>query len=146
LIIPAFVLAFWLATGLALAWLVSDFATMIGQGYGTDASRLILALYLGSTALLVWLCWRSHKKSAIRLINHKAVVRTGLLPLFNASAEIDLEQAEVALRETFLGRLFHYGTVSIVGPAGTRSQIRFVPNPQSFYQTLRGVVGGVSPA
>jgi hypothetical protein len=142
---PIFALAAWLVTGLEMAWLVEDLRNLSGITHSIIGPRLILAAYLGTTAVLVWLYWRSYRKSAIRLVDQKAVVRSGLFPLFNSSAEIDLRRAtEVSLRESWLGRLFNYGTVLILGPTGAPFRIRFVPNPQHFYQTLRSVVDGAS--
>ena len=91
--------------------------------------------FAGSAVLIGLLYWHSYRRSAIRLTNGKVTLQTG--PLFHGAGQIALDQAKlVAVQQSGLGRMFNYGTVSIVGSSGDRLRVRFVPNPKEFYGQL----------
>jgi hypothetical protein len=139
LIVPGLFLAGWLAMGLVFASIITSTFNIFGQAELTSAPGLIWRMFAGSSLLIGILYAHSYTRSAIRLTNLKAIVRTG--PLMSGAGEIELASAHtVTLREPFLGRLLNYGTVAIVGPEGTRLRLRFVPNPRVFCERVNGLI------
>ena len=125
--------------GLVFASVITNTFSIFGQGQITGAPKIIGEMFAGSSLLIGILYVHSYRRSAIRLTNRRASVRTG--PLLGRAGEIDLEQVHLAvLREPLLGRLLNYGTVSIVGPAGLQFRMRFVPKPNEFYDRLNDLL------
>ena len=76
------------------------------------------------------------KRTEYALTNRKLSFRTGWL--FTATGELPLENVEAVLvLEPFLGRLFGFGTVTVIGSAGTHFPLRWMPNFREFHFRLK---------
>jgi hypothetical protein len=139
LIAPACFLVAWLGMGFFFVSILNSAFGVFGQGQFTQAPRLMSGAFAGSAALIGLLYWHSYRRSAIRLTNGKVTLQTG--PLFHGAGHMALDRAKlVAVQQSALGRLFNYGTVSIVGSSGDRLRMRFIPNPKEFYGQLNGLM------
>jgi hypothetical protein len=139
LITPALFLVGWLAMGYFFVSVISSTFNIFGQAELSSAPGLIWKMFGGSSFFIGLLYVHSYTRSAIRLTNRKAIVRTG--PLMSGAGEVELATAHtVTLRESFLGRSLNYGTVVIVGPEGKRLRLRFVPNPRAFCERVNGLI------
>ena len=139
LIAPVCFLVAWLAMGLFFVSILNSSLGVFGQGQFTQAPRLMSGAFAGSAVLIGLLYWHSYRRSAIRLTNGKVTLQTG--PLFHGAGHMPLDRAKlVAVQQSALGRMFNYGTVSIIGSSGDRLRVRFIPNPKEFYGQLNELV------
>lgn len=135
LVVPACFLAAWVGMGFFFVSVLASTFGVFGQERFSEAPRVMAGMFAGSALLIGLLYWHSYRRSAVRLTNRKAVLQTG--PLFQGAGEMELDRAKLlAVRQSVLGRLLNYGTVSIVGSGGERFRLRFVPNPKEFYERM----------
>ncbi len=139
MLLPVLILTGWLLAGLAVASIIANALSTIGQDGLTLGPQTIAGAFTVSAVLIGLLYWNSYLRCGIRLTTQRAIVRTG--PLFNGAGEMDLSSAKlVAMNEPLLGRIFNYGTVSLIGSDGERLRLRFIPNPRDFYSRLNDLL------
>jgi hypothetical protein len=115
---------------------------VFGTVLGTQAP-VFLPLLLGFTTLpaviALGVAWLSHRRSEITLTTERLCWETGFL--FRATGELSLRQVEsMFLVEPLLGRVFGYGSVSVIGTGGTRFPLAYLPNPAAFHRQLQAAV------
>ncbi|HMJ89984.1 MAG TPA: PH domain-containing protein [Candidatus Acidoferrum sp.] len=92
----------------------------------------------GAVGLL--LAFIAFVKSEVVITDRRLRFATGVL--FRFSGELSLSKIEsVFVFEPVFGRLFGYGTVTVVGTGGTPFALRYVPRPHHFREQLKSAVG-----
>lgn len=69
--------------------------------------------------------------SEFAITNRRVVIKTGLIQ--RRTVELNIHQVEsVNIEQSILGRLFDYGTVTIVGSGGTKEVFAYIERPLEF--------------
>ena len=88
------------------------------------------AIYLFVSAYLYYLT------SEYGVTNKRVLIKTGWIS--RASLEIMLDKVEgVLVDQTIPGRLFNYGSITIIGTGGTKDTFPYIPNPLMFRRTVQ---------
>lgn len=88
------------------------------------------SIYLFLSAYLYYLT------SEYGVTNKRVLIKTGWIS--RASLEIMLDKVEgVLVDQTIPGRLFNYGSITIIGTGGTKDTFPYIPNPLEFRRTVQ---------
>ena len=94
-------------------------------------------IFIGLTGLLTLFIWPILVRMSweFAATNKKVIWKTGLIR--RNTDELRLDKVEsVQVQQGFLGRLFNYGTVQIVGTGGTSSSMGPVANPMDLRKAI----------
>ncbi len=113
---------------------------VVGSMVGSTAPIWILAIptipLLLLDVVLAVLVWIAFAKSEVVLTADKLSFQTGFI--LRRSAEIPLRNIEsIYLLEPILGRLLGYGSVYVIGTAGTPFALTYLANPKLLHAELQ---------
>ena len=131
---------------LAGLYALSVFSRMFVGLTGTAGTLGILwlpmLLPIAMGVILVFMVWLEAHGAEQVLTNRRLRFRTGWL--CRAVGELPLEKVEATLLvEPFLGQLFGYGTVVVIGTGGTRFVLAYLPKPHSFHMKLQQALDAI---
>jgi len=73
------------------------------------------------------------------ITNRRIVIKTGLIQ--RRTVELNIHQVEsVNVEQSIMGRLFDYGTVTIVGSGGTKEVFAYIERPLEFRRAYQQYV------
>jgi len=107
------------------------------MGGGTPDAETINPLYgiagivflIGLTLFLIAFVHR--RSSEFAVTNKRVIIKVGLVS--RRSVEILLAKVEaITVDQTLLGRIFGYGTITIIGTGGTHEPFQLISNPLEF--------------
>lgn len=96
-------------------------------------SILILLAYVSGVVTIVTAigALAQYMGSEYVITNKRILVKTGFIRRY--SVELLLRRIEgIQIKQSFLGRLFDYGTIVVIGTGGTRDPFHLVANPLNF--------------
>ncbi len=80
------------------------------------------------------------RTSEFVITNKRIVVKTGLIA--RDTVEMNLSRIEtVNVDQSFFGRIFNYGTITIVGTGGTKEEFHNIQDPITFRKRFQEYVG-----
>jgi uncharacterized membrane protein YdbT with pleckstrin-like domain len=90
--------------------------------------------------------WGAAKRNATEMAvtNRRVLIKTGMA----SRRTLDLMLAKVesiGVTETFMGRIFGYGSVVIHGTGGTPESFVMIAHPQEFRQSVQQQIGAPVP-
>ncbi|MGB8540475.1 MAG: PH domain-containing protein [Candidatus Acidiferrales bacterium] len=91
--------------------------------------------------------WGLAKRNATEMAvtNRRVLIKTGMAS--RRTLDLMLNKVEsIGVTETFLGRIFGYGSVLIHGTGGTPESFVMIAHPQQFRQSVQEQIGGRQPA
>jgi len=135
--LPALIMALGLVPVSFLYFTLTQFGRATGyMPLSTAAFGLTLILCLSPGLIVLGSVWLSYLKSEITLTTRRLAYQTGCLN--RVIGELPLENVEsIFVIEPFLGRLFGYGTIVVVGLGGTQYPLRFIGSPREFHVALQ---------
>ena len=102
-------------------------------GTGGGRGGLILAAIGGLGCLAAWI---RQSSSEFAVTSNRVIVKTGWLS--RKTIEINLSRIEsVTVDQDLFGRLFNYGTMTVVGTGGTREPFTMIDNPAGFRHAVQ---------
>ena len=106
---------------------------------------MLLGVVLLVIALIVF-AWGAAKRNATEMAvtNRRVLIKTGM----DSRRTLDLMLAKVesiGVTETFMGRIFGYGSVVIHGTGGTPESFVMIAHPQEFRQSVQQQIGAPVP-
>jgi uncharacterized membrane protein YdbT with pleckstrin-like domain len=109
------------------------------------SGMMLLGVVLLVIALIVF-AWGAAKRNATEMAvtNRRVLIKTGMA----SRRTLDLMLAKVesiGVTETFMGRIFGYGSVVIHGTGGTPESFVMIAHPQEFRQSVQQQIGGPLP-
>lgn len=91
---------------------------------------LVIAAYMGIRA------WILYTTSEYGVTNKRVIMKTGLIQ--RDAFEIFLPRIEgIKVWQSILGRLFNYGTITVVGTGGTQDSFPQIPDPVHFRHIIQ---------
>jgi hypothetical protein len=87
--------------------------------------------------------WGAAKRNATEMAvtNRRVLIKTGMAS--RRTLDVMLSKVEsIGVAETFLGRIFGYGSVVIHGTGGTPESFVMIAHPQQFRQSVQEQIGG----
>ena len=110
-----------------LAWAVAERTTMFGIGL---LAGLALAIFLFGLVLAI-----NSWSTEIAVTNRRVLIKTGLIA--RSTSEMNLSKIEgVDVRQSVLGRLLGFGTVTVRGTGSGLTPFRFIANPLDFRRAI----------
>ena len=111
---------------------VLDIELLFGTTLRVDV--VIALLCIGGYSYLLALIY--YKNAEYGVTNKRVVIKIGLIR--RQSLEIMLDKVEaVMVDQTFFGRIFNYGRITIVGTGGTNDSYPYIPNPLEFRRQVQ---------
>lgn len=81
--------------------------------------------------------WIRQTTSEFAVTNRRVIVKTGLLA--RRTIEINIARVEsVGVDQDIFGRLFNYGSITVIGTGGTKEPFTMIDNPQQFRRMVQG--------
>jgi uncharacterized membrane protein YdbT with pleckstrin-like domain len=123
-----------------------------GRGFLVDApANEMHAAEIAGIVLIVIavvaLIWGLTKRSATEMAvtNKRVLIKTGLGN--RRTLDLMLSRVEsIGVEETFWGRMFGYGSVTLRGTGGTPESFVMISHPQEFRRSVQAQIGHVEPA
>ncbi len=111
-------------------------------GAGGLAVIGLLLLVAGAAILVYGLAKRNATEMAVT--NKRVLIKTGLAS--RRTLDLMLSRVEsIAVEETFLGRIFGYGSVIVRGTGGTPESFFLIAHPQEFRRCVQEQTGQATP-
>jgi uncharacterized membrane protein YdbT with pleckstrin-like domain len=111
-------------------------------GAGGLAIIGLLLLLAGVAVLVFGLAKRNATEMAVT--NKRVLIKTGLAS--RRTLDLMLARVEsIAVEETFLGRIFGYGSVIVRGTGGTPEAFFLIAHPQEFRRAVQEQTGQATP-
>jgi uncharacterized membrane protein YdbT with pleckstrin-like domain len=135
-----------------VALLIDAVAAKNGHG---DIPSLESSLGLGGMTMfgavlviiaLIVFAWGAAKRNATEMAvtNRRVLIKTGMAS--RRTLDLMLNKVEsIGVTETFMGRIFGYGSVVIHGTGGTPESFVMIAHPQQFRQSVQEQIGGRQP-
>lgn len=102
----------------------------------------LLLLVAGAAILVYGLAKRNATEMAVT--NKRVLIKTGLAS--RRTLDLMLSRVEsIAVEETFLGRIFGYGSVIVRGTGGTPEAFFLIAHPQEFRRAVQEQTGQATP-
>lgn len=97
-----------------------------------DSLLILLAYITGVVTIITAIsALTQYTGSEYAITNKRVLVKTGVIRRY--SVELLLKRIEgIQIKQSFLGRLFDYGTIIIIGTGGTRDPFYLIENPLRF--------------
>ncbi|MES2253751.1 MAG: PH domain-containing protein [Pseudomonadota bacterium] len=94
----------------------------------------------GGGLLAAAAAWIRQTSSEFAVTNRRVIVKTGLLS--RRTIEINISRVEsVGVDQDIFGRLFNYGSITVIGTGGTREPFTLIDNPQQFRRMVQAEQG-----
>jgi uncharacterized membrane protein YdbT with pleckstrin-like domain len=106
----------------------------------------MLGAVLVLIAVIVF-AWGAAKRNATEMAvtNRRVLIKTGMAS--RRTLDLMLNKVEsIGVTETFMGRIFGYGSVVIHGTGGTPESFVMIAHPQQFRQSVQEQIGARPPA
>jgi uncharacterized membrane protein YdbT with pleckstrin-like domain len=106
----------------------------------------MLGAVLVLIAVIVF-AWGAAKRNATEMAvtNRRVLIKTGMAS--RRTLDLMLNKVEsIGVTETFMGRIFGYGSVVIHGTGGTPESFVMIAHPQQFRQSVQEQIGSRPPA
>ena len=101
-----------------------SFQTAVGLGF------LMVAIYLFLSAYIYYVF------SEYGVTNKRVLIKTGWIQ--RASLELMLDKVEgVLVDQGIVGRIFNYGSITIIGTGGTKDSFPYIPDPLQFRRVVQ---------
>lgn len=127
------IIFFWPVVALCAALALVSYAEydiLEKIGYGLAALSLF---WIGMT-------WMTYYFSSVTIKKNHVIIRTGVI--VRQTIDIPLSKIEaIDIRQSILGSLLSYGTVSITGTGGTRRIINFLHKPLTCRRYIEQLLG-----
>jgi uncharacterized membrane protein YdbT with pleckstrin-like domain len=83
--------------------------------------------------------WMRSASSEFAVTNKRVLIKVGFIS--RHSLELLLKQVEgVGVDQTLLGRIFGYGTITVIGTGGTKETYAMIANPLEFRRQVQGAI------
>jgi uncharacterized membrane protein YdbT with pleckstrin-like domain len=92
---------------------------------------------------IIIFAWGVAKRNAtvMAVTNRRVLIKTGMAS--RRTLDLMLNKVEtIGVTETFLGRIFGFGSVVIHGTGGTPESFVMIAHPQQFRQSVQEQIGG----
>jgi uncharacterized membrane protein YdbT with pleckstrin-like domain len=95
---------------------------------------------VGAGLLAGVIAWIRQTSSEFAVTNRRVIVKTGLLS--RRTIEINISRVEsVGVDQDIFGRIFNYGSITVIGTGGTREPFTLIDNPQQFRRMVQAEQG-----
>ncbi len=120
----------WVIYALPLG--VFGIAVLVGLAGGLAPGAVLAALAL----ILAIPPWVSASSSEFAITNKRILIKVGLIR--RHSLELLLQKVEgIGVDQSITGRLFGFGTITVVGVGGTKEEFRSIANPLEFRRQVQ---------
>lgn len=103
---------------------------LIGMAERIGLVLTVAGLLAGAAA------WIRQTTSEFAVTNRRVIVKTGLLA--RRTIEINISRVEsVGVDQDIFGRLFNYGSITVIGTGGTKEPFTLIDNPQQFRRMVQ---------
>ncbi len=105
--------------------------------YGPISVRMAISLaFLAASVYLFLSSYIYYVTSEYGITNKRVLIKTGWIR--RESLELILDKVEgVLVDQTIPGRLFDYGTITVIGTGGTKDSFPYIPNPLYFRKMVQ---------
>jgi len=113
-------------------------ATLIFGGIvlGTVVNPSIGAVLLGFGVLSLASAWLRQWASEFAVTNRRVIVKVGFIS--RRTIELNLSKVEsVEVNQDIFGRLFNYGTITVIGTGGTHEPFALINDPLAFRRAVQ---------
>ncbi len=103
------------------------------------ANWIVCAVFAGIGLILFLPPWMRSASSEFAVTNKRVLIKVGFIS--RHSLELLLRQVEgVGVDQTLLGRIFGYGTITVIGTGGTKETYAMISNPLEFRRQVQGAI------
>jgi uncharacterized membrane protein YdbT with pleckstrin-like domain len=109
------------------------------------SGMMLLGAVLLVIAVIIF-AWGAAKRNATEMAvtNRRVLIKTGMAS--RRTLDLMLNKVEsIGVTETFMGRMFGYGSVVIHGTGGTPESFVMIAHPQEFRHSVQGQIGAPAP-
>jgi uncharacterized membrane protein YdbT with pleckstrin-like domain len=106
---------------------------------------MLLGAVLLVIAVIIF-AWGAAKRNATEMAvtNRRVLIKTGMAS--RRTLDLMLNKVEsIGVTETFMGRMFGYGSVVIHGTGGTPESFVMIAHPQEFRHSVQEQIGAPAP-
>jgi len=103
------------------------------------AHWMVCAFVAGIGVVLFLPPWMRSASSEFAVTNKRVLIKVGFIS--RHSLELLLKQVEgIGVDQTLLGRIFGYGTITVIGTGGTKETYAMIANPLEFRRQVQGAI------